>query len=233
MTAALLIAVSLALPGQRTDGPPPDTYKPDPALKALDKSGALFFDPRDRSLLIRARVCLREGYLEHLLCAERTKEHESILATKADPRAVKAGLILTGAEEGHPVRYQPKFEPPAGSSILIRVDWLDGDKTRTANARDWVKDGKTGKPIDKDWVFAGSQLFPDPERPGKTIFAADGGDLFTVANFTSAILDVPFASTGNDAERSFVANTDAIPARNSYVSLILRPSKPDGAKSKP
>ena len=56
-------------------------------------------------------------------------------------------------------------------------------------------------------------------------FLADGGDLFTVANFTAAILDVPFASSGNDDERSFVANTEKIPPKNTYVTVTLRPAK--------
>ena len=55
---------------------------------------------------------LREGPLEHLLCLKGTKEHEAILATDAQPRQIHAGLLLTGAEPGHPVRFLPKFEPP-------------------------------------------------------------------------------------------------------------------------
>ena len=94
MTASLLLGVLLLLPTQKElpkfdgpVGPPADKFTPDPSWKALDKTNSLFFDPKDRSLILRARVCLREGYLEHLLCSEQTKEHESILATKATPKA--------------------------------------------------------------------------------------------------------------------------------------------------
>ncbi len=119
MITPLLLAALMTLPQAqdgRPNGIPKDDFKPDPAWKKLDKSDSLWFDPKGRRLIMRARVCLREGYLEHLLCSELTKEHESILATKADPKAIKAGLILTGAKEGHPVRFRPAFQPPAGDS---------------------------------------------------------------------------------------------------------------------
>ncbi|MDB5350854.1 MAG: hypothetical protein JWN86_2101 [Planctomycetota bacterium] len=233
MTASLVLALAMILPAQAADrpnGPPADKFTPDPAWKALDKTNSLWFDPRDRRLILRARVCLREGYLEHLLCSAQTKEHESILATKATPQAIHAGLILTKAEKGHPVRYRPRFEPPTGSKIDIRLEWVQDGKTKTIDARDWVLDEKKKKTLAEGWVFAGSDQFPDPDDATKTIYAADGGDLFTVANFTSAILDVPFASSGSDAERSYVANTEKIPPNNTYVTIFLRPVKPAATK---
>ena len=69
---------------------------------------------------------LREGPLEHLLCLKGTKEHEAILATDAQPRQIHAGLLLTGAEPGHPVRFLPKFEPPAGNADRDRAALEDG-----------------------------------------------------------------------------------------------------------
>ncbi len=228
MNTAALLSLILALPAQDRgpDGPPPDSFKPDSTWKALDKTDSLWFDPKDRRLILRARVCLNEGFLEHLLCREQTKEHESILATKATPRMIHAGLLLTQAVKGHPVRYRPRFEPPAGTPLLVTVEWTEKGEVQTLDAREWILDPKTKKTLAETWVFAGSDQFPDPEDATRTIYAADGGDLFTVANFTSAILDVPFASSGNDAERSYVANTAKIPARNTYVTLVIRPAKP-------
>ncbi len=235
MTASLLLAAAILLPAQEPDrpyGPPPDKFTPDPAWKVLDKkANSLFFDPRDRRLILRARVCLREGFLEHLLCAERTKEHESILATTASPRLIHAGLLLAEAKPGHPVRYQPKFEPPTGTPMAITVEWIEDGKSKTLEAKTLILDSKTKKTLELDWVFAGSDTFPDPQDPKKILYAADDGDLFTVANFTSAILDLPMKSSGDDTQRSFVANTDKLPPRNTYVTLILRPiRKPEPAK---
>jgi hypothetical protein len=223
----LLLAPCLVLAAPQAAADPQakaqaDSFKPDPAWKPLGPG--LWFDPAQRRLALRARVVLREGYLEHLLCLENTKEHESILATPAPPRMIHAGLLLTKAEKGHPVRYRPKFEPPAGTPIAIELEWTEGGKAQRAGAREWIKDGKLDKTLGQDWVFAGSDEFEDPDTK-KMIYAADEGDLITVANFQSAILDLPFASSSADQDRSFVANTARIPPRGTYVTMYLRPAK--------
>ena len=201
-----------------------DAFKPDPAWKSLGPS--LWFDPnpKARRLVVRAKVVLREGPLEHFLCLKGTKEHEAILATGAVPRQIHAGLILTGANPGHPVQFLPKFEPPTGTPVSIEIEWEDGGKLKTADAREWVFDERGKKPLNKDWVFAGSALLEDPTTK-KPYYAADDGDLVTVANFASSILDLPFSSTSNDAERSYVARTDQIPPRGTFVTLYLTPRK--------
>ena len=102
--ALLLLSVPTAPPSGEPAGPRPASpaaraeaadFSPDPAWKALGPS--LWFDPVNRHLVLRARVVLREGPLEHLLCLKGTKEHEAILATDAAPRRIHAGLLLTGA----------------------------------------------------------------------------------------------------------------------------------------
>jgi hypothetical protein len=224
MPSPLLLALALALPTQASDEapkPPEDRFRPDPGWKELGKS--LWFDPKQRRLIVRARVALTEGALEHLLCREQTKEHESILASEAEPRRMHAGLLLTGAEPGHPVRFQPKFEPPTGTPIRIELEWTEGGKARRADAKEWVKDLKTGKSLDVDWVFGGSHLFQDPETK-KMIYSADGGDVITVSNFVSAMLDLPMASSASDEAREFVANSAKIPPRGTPVTMILRPA---------
>src|SRR5262249_54519040 len=156
------------------------------------------------------RIVLREGVLEHLLCAKGTKEHEAILATDAPARGIHAALLLTGAEPGHPVQFRPRFEPPAGTAVSIEVRWREGGTLRTTDARRWVWDQKTKAPLKLDWVFAGSLIYEDPVTK-KAAYAAEEGDLVTVANFAGAILDVPMASSANDADRFFTAHTEAIP----------------------
>jgi hypothetical protein len=223
LTLVAILALSAAPPEPPQPGPSADSFQPDPAWKPFGRS--LWFDPKGKRLILRARVVLREGPLEHLLCLTGTKEHEAILATDAVPRQIHAGLLLTGAAPGHPVRFQPQFAPPTGTPIAIELEWVEAGKTRRADARQWVKGERNGKTLDQDWVFAGSELFQDPET--KTpVYAADGGDLITVANFSSAILDLPFASASQDAERVFVANTPRLPPRGTTVTMSLRPRPP-------
>ena len=232
VTATLLTCLTLSQtsptpPPVRTDNPDrpimaANAWEPDPTWKALGKD--VWFDARTRRVVLRARVCLNEGILEHFLCLKGTKEHESILATEAPAKLIHAGLLLTGAEKGHPVQFEPKFEPPAGSEIALEVEWEADGKKQQADARQWVKDDKTGAILTRDWVFAGSDLFPD-RRTGKMIYAADDGDLITVANFASSILDLPYRSSANDADRSYVANPARVPPKGTLVTVYLTPRR--------
>lgn len=199
---------------------PPDDFKPDPAWKPLGRD--IWFDREGKRVVLRAQVALREGALEHLLCKRHTKEHEAILATEAPPKMIHAGLLLTGARPGRPVQFRPKFAAPSGPPIDIELEWLANGKPQHAPARQWVKDEKSAKPLATDWVFAGSETITDPETK-QTYYTADDGDLITVSNFPSAILDLPFASTSNDADRTFVANTEQIPPSGTRVTVFLRP----------
>jgi len=222
----LLYCVSVLLAGDEPPAvepaqrPAANTLEPSPQWKPLGRS--LWFDPGNKQLVVRAKVVLREGPLEHLVCLKGTKEHEAILATDAQPRQIHAGLLLTGAEPGHPVRFEPKFEPPAGTPIAIELLWMTDGKLHRSDARDWVKDEKTRKPLAEHWVFAGSDLYTDPVTQ-KTMYAADEGDLITVANFGGAILDLPLASSASDADRIFSADTAHVPPLGTEVLLRLGP----------
>src|SRR5687768_15117788 len=97
--APLTVLVLIAPP--QAPAPEPDSFRAPAGWRKLDES--IWFDPEAKSLIVRARVVLRDGFLEHLLCKNQSKEHESILATAAPPRMIHAGLLLTGAEAGKPV----------------------------------------------------------------------------------------------------------------------------------
>ena len=233
MYASIALALVLVVP----TAPPADdgaktkaqSLQPDPSWKSLGRN--LWFDPTVNKVVLRARVVLREGYLEHFMCSKGTKEHEAILATDAVPHRIHAGLLLTGAEPGHTVRFVPKFEPPTGSTISIELRWLQDGQAKTSDARQWVKDEKAKAPLAIDWVFAGSEFYADPTTK-KQVYAADEGDLITVANFGSAILDLPMASSADDADRVFVTNTEKIPPLGTEVFVTLGP-RPAKANAKP
>jgi hypothetical protein len=232
MHAVLALAALLILPGDEPqtarDKQPVETVQPDPAWRNLGRS--LWFDPKEKRLYLRARVVLREGYLEHLMCSKGTKEHEAILATDAIPSQIHAGLLMTGADAGQPVQFFPKFAPPTGSAIAIELRWMRDGKTQKQDARQWVKTERNA-PLERDWVFAGSQLYDDPLTKKKR-YAADEGDLITVANFSSAILDLPIESSANDADRAFTTNTDKIPPVGTEVLVALYP-RPAQSGAKP
>jgi hypothetical protein len=52
---------------------------------------------------------------------------------------------------------------------------------------------------------------------------ANDGDLICVANFESAMLDIPVNSPASDDHRAFIANTERIPPLGTPVRVILEP----------
>jgi len=191
----------------------------------IGKNVTLEIQGEQRRVVIDGTICLRQGQLEQFLTRKRTKEHEAIVAADIDARDVKAALLLARAKEGHPVRYRPKFEPPAGTPIKVSVEYQDQGKRVRVSARQWVRSVKTKKDLDTDWVFAGSLLIPDPlNKDAPPFFAANDGDVICLSNFETALLDVPFNSPKDNDDLAFEANTERIPPLQTPVQVILEPA---------
>lgn len=188
--------------------------------------------PRARiRVLLPAFVCLRTGYLEHLL-SHGGKMHESILASEADARWIHAALLAAGANPGRPARFRNDkgeeiYEPPTGDRIRVLVQYTDPTtgQLKTVPARRWVRNSKTKKELDIDWVFAGSFFFKDSEQ--KLRYAANDGRVICVTNFVSAMLDLPVRSPDASPQDflDYEANTPLIPPLRTPVMVILEPIK--------
>jgi hypothetical protein len=233
--ACLLAAICAA---QEVDDENPEAdSKPQAAMpKFLPPEGATQLSPKfdvwvDAAkgvVIVDGRIALRRGMLEMFSCTRNTKEHESIVSADAQAFLVHAGLLRVGAEVGHPVQFmnaanKPEFKPPAGTEIDIEVLWHGADgKEHTTRAQDWIRDMKTNKAMEYPWVFAGSRFWTDPEN-GKQYYQAEGGDFICVANFGTAMLDVPVMSSQSNDELEFEAWTDRIPPLGTPVRMLLKP----------
>jgi hypothetical protein len=205
-------------------GEPPRLPAPEGA-KPLFKDGdfAAWVDPHRGVVLIDGQVTLRAGPLEMFACIQKTKEHESVVAVKTQAFPIHAALLALGAEPGHPVQFQPKFAPPAGTEIDIEVRWRDAEgHWQSARAQEWVRDANTGGILKKSWVFAGSMFWTDPGT-GRQFYQAEGGDFICVSNFATAMLDLPIESTQTNQGLSFEAFTEQIPPLGTPVRLVLKP----------
>jgi hypothetical protein len=182
-----------------------------------------------RRVLINSYVCLRQGQLEQLLTRKRTKEHEAILAADVDARDIHFALLAAGAKTGSTVKFKKVGEkfvviPPSGSRIKVTLQYMDKKKQVTIPAQKWIRQGQTKKSLAHDWVFAGSNFFKDPFDPKKPpIYGANDGDLICVANFDTAMLDLPIKSSKDNSELAFEAYTDRIPPLGTKVTIILEP----------
>jgi hypothetical protein len=68
-------------------------------------------------------------------------------------------------------------------------------------------------------VFIGSELFADG-----SYWADQNGELISVSNFASAVLDVPFRSSDKEGQLAYQADRKVLPERGTKVQLILKPS---------
>jgi hypothetical protein len=202
------------------------------AAKKLQAGKNVFLEIQGdrRRVLVEAYVCLRKGQLEQLVTRKRTKEHEAILAADVDGRDVHKALLLARAEPGSTVKFKKEGEkyvvvPPRGTPIKITLQYTDQkNKLITVPARQWVRQIKTGKDLAYDWVFAGSILYKDPlDETKPMIYGANDGDLICVANFDTAMLDLPVNSSKSNDDLAYEAHTERIPPLNTKVTVILEP----------
>lgn len=201
-----------------------ECQEPKAIRKEIGKNVYLEIEGGKRRVLVNATVCLRKGQLEQLLTRKRTKEHEAVLSADVDARNIHLALTLAGAVEGSPVKFRPKFMPPTGGAVKISLEYAEKGKTVRVPAQSWIRNIKTKKDLDTDWVFAGSMLFQDPlDMTKKPHYAANDGDVICIANFDSALLDVPFSSAKDNDDLAFEAHTERIPALETPVVVILEP----------
>ena len=201
-----------------------DTYPAPAGSVPLDEAKDLFVDRAKHRVYVDGYITLDRGPLEMFACPVGTKEHESVIAAFAKSSQVHAALLAAGAQPGSPVEFQPEFRPPTGTTVAVWVAWRDAAGAfQIADARTFLIDSENKAPPVEAFVFAGSGEWTDPED-GRTYYSADSGDMICVSNFTTAMLDVPFASTAENSALAFEANTEAIPPRNTAVRLILVPA---------
>ena len=180
-----------------------------------------------KRVLVSSKVCLRMGQLEQLLTRAGQKEHEAPLTADLDAKDIHTALLLAGAEPGSPVKFVPKLTPPTGTVIKVTLEYQEKGKTIRRPAQDWIRDIKTQKQLEHDWVFAGSRLFFDPIDPkAPPIYLANDGDIICVANFDTALLDLPIDSSKDNGLLAFEAQTDRIPELGTPVTIILEPVLP-------
>ena len=195
--------------------------EPHPDLTRLSPTEEVWVDAQRRQVVVGGSIALDKGPIEFFACQRETKEHESIVATKASARLVHAALLAIGLEPGKPVSFDPEYVAATGPIVRVRMRWLDANgKPQESDARDWIRDTRTRKSMQSDWVFAGSVFWTDP-ADGKEYYQADGGDLICVSNFPTAMLDLPIESSQSNEALLFEAFEGRVPPRGTPVELVL------------
>jgi hypothetical protein len=200
------------------------------------KDGLMSVDLRKRQVVLKAEVCLQDDhqYLEFLLSGWGDKTHESLLHTRVKGRQIHFAMLLLGLRPGKAAEWIYIDEdrsaniPPRGGACTMRIRYTDKQgKPHEVDARDWMLSapGQETAPPEK-FIFVGSRVLADG-----SYWADQDGELVSVANFRSAVFDVPFESTSSDQHLLFMANRDKMQPRGTAVELVIKPV--EGAEKTP
>lgn len=148
------------------------------------------------TIVFRGKVCADAShpqtpvvYLELLVTAPDSREHESLVVTTVKPSAIHAGLLAAGFEPGHPIRWS-KGEVEAGAegpALRVEVATLEGGEAGAfVDLADWAVHRETGVRLSEaeGWglVFAGSVMAEDG-------YAADGtGTIVGLTGFGTEVV---------------------------------------------
>jgi len=187
----------------------------------------------ERRVILEVEVVLTRGYLEHFISrSEAGKDHESILSNEFDAEILNAALLGIGLQPGKPAKFinekrELDFKPATGETVKIYLEYAGADgKAIITPAQSWIVGAKDGKPMTADWVFAGSFKGKTTNALGEEFiyFGANDGRVVCLANFGTALLDIPIESEKGDPQGdslTFKANTGVIPERGTKVRALF------------
>jgi biopolymer transport protein ExbD len=214
--AALAAAPACALAAEAAEAKAP------PKDLVITTLAGITVDTKAREVRLQGTVVLREGPLELFVCSEGTREHESVIAVRAQPADVTFALALLGLAPGKPgyTTEGGAFSPPAGEVLAItcRFQGADG-KTHEVPAHRLLRLAGSESGLDRtiDWVYVG-------RAETEALRAANReGTVVCLSNFREAVIDVPFESTSDNAALVYEANPKVVPAPGTAVELVLRP----------
>lgn len=205
-----------------------------PLVKPQENGRNLWLDtnPRGRRVIIRGEIVQQKAVLEEFLCLKHTKEHESIVAADIHAQTLHAMLVVTGAEPGKPAQFSPKFEPASGAELEITIEWKAGKEFERVRAQELIRDAKTGKAIEHKFVFAGSGIVDNPITK-EPYYMANDGDIISVANFISSMIDIAVQSTANNDELVFDTLSVRIPPIGTEVFVVVKPVPKPPSRPRP
>jgi hypothetical protein len=125
---AFVIVLSLFSTATRADEPVTNKQgSMKSARKPVKLPGMVVDYLEKRCVDLEGTICLDKGLLELIACTKGSKEHESIVAVSARAMHIHMGLLLLGANNGHPAMRKPVDEektrwvnvPPRGDLIDV------------------------------------------------------------------------------------------------------------------
>jgi hypothetical protein len=176
-------------------------------------------------------------FLEVLACIPDTREHETLVVSKARPSHIHAALLLIGLNPGQPGGWTFENQtlhgvPPTGDRVDVRFSYADpSGKIIEAAPTDWVVSARDGSafvsPGSKEgWVFAGSRFITGPD--GTQIYDADGaGTILGLTTFGNEVIawSRVFSPDSEVEAPEWVARMDAVPPAGTRITVRIVTAK--------
>lgn len=172
-------------------------------------------------------------FLEVVCCTPDSKEHESIVMTRARPSQVHAALLLIGLKPGATGHWDMEGDAlrpvqPTGDPVKITISYLDAAGHELSfTPEEMIVDSKTGalfgKTVPARWLFAGSQFVT---RNGKEWYDADGaGTLIGLCTFSSETIawGRVISPDSTVEEPEWIARKETVPGAGTAVTVRITP----------
>ncbi|MBI2192099.1 MAG: hypothetical protein HYU36_08955 [Planctomycetes bacterium] len=194
------------------------------AGKALQFEG-LWVDAAKGQIEVQGRICLNQGLIEYLACAQGGKEHESLLRLDCQPHDLYAALQSLGLKPGQGVEFQGQQKTPTGDLVYLVVEWQRDGKAVSYRAEDLIWNVYEKNPMKRTgWVFVGSRLMKHPATGELLFVASQERNIAATFHDPFAILDHPL-DTGAD-DTVYEAHTKLLPEAGTPARLIVLKEQP-------
>lgn len=212
------------------DSPPPGarevfpSVRVDAAAKVVEFDGVVPIDAHDPDAPL--------VFLELVACTPDTREHESLVMTRADAAHVHAALLLVGLEPGAPGSWTWDGTtihaiPPRGPGLDVLLVTRDAAGAEVvATPQSWIVSARDGRRFDAGgagaWIFAGSIV---RTRQGREVYEAQGaGTLIGLTTFGSETIAWREVISPEAAieEPEWIADKAIVPRMGTPVTVRIR-----------
>lgn len=217
-----------------------------PGVRINADKTAVEFDATVSPALVRDARAPR-FYLEVLICAPNTREHETFLVTSVKPSHIHAAMLVIGLNPGSPGRWveaDNRLTPiqPTGDRVDVRFIFASDTGQRTiADPLTWIVRAEDAMPFtrfestqapDPGWVFAGSRFVmrppPDGQRASEVYDADGAGIVLGLTTFGSEVIGWSRMISPEAAIEApaWIADFDKTPKPGTPVAVRIAKTRP-------
>jgi hypothetical protein len=239
LLCALLLPLCAAQAEPPSTSPPSAPNPPAPAPPSIQKLpdgkiqiGQILINPAIREIRFPAEGNAPDRVLEYAIVTKAGKAYESLLVTETTPTQLNTAFLLLryqASGELFPIPNKDRDAPlrfpdvpadvKAAARIDIRVEWKDGDQSRSFPINELVQFEPTGKTLSSDpWIYNGSYF-----NKNHSFMAEAAGDLFSVMKDNNTLANYP-GKDGDD--EGWIPYPKRAPAPAVKVTVIITPHTP-------